>query len=114
MEKIEVKKKDLLLNAKYEIERMLSGLMPIKFVKSELYIVDKFLYSKLLEIDAVLAPNKKGTKKTNIYSINAKIGVTWTLVSEILGHQNHFYLDTKIGSHLDTFLVTPMKKINLS
>ena len=44
MEKIEVKKKDLLLNAKYEIERMLSGLMPIKFVKSELYIVDKFLY----------------------------------------------------------------------
>ena len=46
--------------------------------------------------------------------IIAKIGVTWTLVSEILGHQNHFYLDTKIGSHLDTFLVTPMKKINLS
>ena len=44
----------------------------------------------------------------------AKIGVTWTLVSEILGHQNHFYLDTKIGRHLDTFLDTPMKKIILS
>ena len=46
--------------------------------------------------------------------ICAKIGVTWTLVSEILGHQNHFYLDTKIGRHLDTFLDTPMKKIILS
>ena len=75
MEKTEVKKKDLLLNAKYEIERMLSGLMPIKFVKSELYIVDKFLYSKLLEIDAVLSPNKKGTKKTNIYSINSFVNI---------------------------------------
>ena len=29
MEKTEVKKKDLLLNAKYDIERMLSELMPI-------------------------------------------------------------------------------------
>ena len=47
-------------------------------------------------------------------TFNAKIGVTWTLVSEILGHQNHFYLDTKIGRHLDTFLDTPMKKIILS
>lgn len=68
-------KKDLLLNAKYEIERMLGSLMPIKFVKSELYIFNEKLYAKLLEIDAVLAPNKKGTVKTNKYSIDTFVNI---------------------------------------
>ena len=57
---------------------------------------------------------KEDVSNPTKYVLGAKIGVTWTLVSEILGHQNHFYLDTKIGRHLDTFLDTPMKKIILS
>jgi len=44
----------------------------------------------------------------------AKIGHTWTHISETLEHLFHFYLDTKIGQHLDTFLATPKKKISLS
>ena len=73
--KVEVSKKDLLLNAKYEIERMLGSLMPIKFVKSELYIINEKLYANLLKIDAVLSPSRKGTVKTNKYSIDTFVNI---------------------------------------
>ena len=73
--KVEVSKKDLLQNAEYEIERMLGSLMPIKFVKSELYVINEKLYAKLLQIDAVLAPNRKGTVKTNKYGIHTFVNI---------------------------------------
>jgi hypothetical protein len=73
--KVEVSKKDLLQNAKYDIERMLGSLMPIKFVKSELYVINEKLYAKLLQIDAVLAPNRKGTVKTNKYGIHTFVNI---------------------------------------
>lgn len=75
MKEQQTTKKDLLLTAKAEIEKILNGLMPIKFVKSDLYIVNKDVYTKLIEIDAVLLPHKKGTKKTNIYSIDTFVNI---------------------------------------
>ncbi len=44
----------------------------------------------------------------------AKIGATWTPITEILGHLCQFYLDTKNGSHLDTFFATPINQFHLS
>ena len=75
MKEQQTTKRDLLLTAKDEIEKILQGLMPIKFVKSDLYIVNQHIYSKLLEIDAILLPHKKGTKKTNIYSIDTFVNI---------------------------------------
>jgi hypothetical protein len=54
---------------------MLGSLMPIKFVKSELYVINEKLYAKLLQIDAVLAPNRKGTVKTNKYGIHTFVNI---------------------------------------
>ena len=86
----------------------------IYFNEIDLFLLNQknqYIYNKITED----IKNKEENQKNQAFrEFIAKIGVTWTLVSEILGHQNHFYLDTKIGIHLDTFLVTPMKKINLS
>ena len=70
MEKELLSKKDLLLYSKNATQSILNSLVAIKFIKAELYIVNKDIYSKLLEIDSLLLPHKKDTRKTNIYSID--------------------------------------------
>lgn len=75
MQELQVKKRDLLLLAKLKVEKLLSGLMPIKFVKSDLYIVNRSIYKKLLEIDALLLPYKKDTRRTNIYSVDTFVNI---------------------------------------
>ena len=58
-----VNKRDLLVNAEKSINEILKSYLPIKFVKSDLYLIDQYGYKKLLDIDAILLPHKKGTKK---------------------------------------------------
>jgi hypothetical protein len=70
-----INKRDLLLNSEKAINKILDSLLPIKFVKSDLYLIDQENYYKLLQIDAVLMPHKKDTKKTNIYSIDSYINI---------------------------------------
>ena len=70
-----VNKRDLLVNAEKSINEILKSYLPIKFVKSDLYLIDQSGYKKLLDIDAILLPHKKGTKKTNIYSIDSFINI---------------------------------------
>ena len=70
-----VNKRDLLVNAEKSINEILKSYLPIKFVKSDLYLIDQSGYKKLLAIDSILLPHKKGTKKTNIYSIDSFINV---------------------------------------
>jgi len=70
-----VNKRDLLVNAEKSINEILKSYLPIKFVKSDLYLIDQYGYKKLLDIDAILLPHKKGTKKTNIYSIDSFINI---------------------------------------
>jgi hypothetical protein len=70
-----VNKRDLLVNAEKAINEILKSYLPIKFVKSDLYLIDQSGYKKLLAIDLILLPHKKGTKKTNIYSIDSFINV---------------------------------------
>ena len=75
MEKELLSKKDLLLYAKNATQSILNSLVAIKFIKAELYIVNKDIYSKLLEIDSLLLPHKKDTRKTNIYSIDTFVNI---------------------------------------
>ena len=75
MKEQQISKKDLLLTSKVEVEKILSSLTPIKFVKSDLYIVSEDIYAKLLVIDLSLLPYKRGTKKTNIYSIDTFVNI---------------------------------------
>ena len=70
-----VNKRDLLVIAEKSINEILKSYLPIKFVKSDLYLIDQYGYKKLLDIDAILLPHKKGTKKTNIYSIDSFINI---------------------------------------
>lgn len=70
-----VNKRDLLVIAEKSINEILKSYLPIKFVKSDLYLIDQSGYKKLLAIDSILLPHKKGTKKTNIYSIDSFINV---------------------------------------
>ena len=75
MKKEQLSKKDLLLYAKNATQSILNSLVAIKFIKAELYIVNKDIYSKLLEIDSLLLPHKKDTRKTNIYSIDTFVNI---------------------------------------
>ena len=75
MEKELLSKKDLLLYAKNATQSILNSLVAIKFIKAELYIVNKSIYSQLLEIDSLLLPHKKDTRKTNIYSIDTFVNI---------------------------------------
>ena len=75
MEKEQLNKKDLLLYAKNATQSILNSLVAIKFIKADLYIVNKDIYSKLLEIDSLLLPHKKDTRKTNIYSIDTFVNI---------------------------------------
>ena len=97
MEKELLSKKDLLLYAKNATQSILNSLVAIKFIKAELYIVNKDIYSKLLEIDSLLLPHKKDTRKTNIYSIDTFVckkrmnlatnnGNTWSDKTVLFGH----------------------------
>lgn len=70
-----VNKRDLQVNAEKAINEILKSYLPIKFVKSDLYLIDQSGYKKLLAIDSILLPHKKGTKKTNIYSIDSFINI---------------------------------------
>lgn len=70
-----VNKRDLLVIAEKSINEILKFYLPIKFVKSDLYLIDQYGYKKLLDIDSILLPHKKGTKKTNIYSIDSFINI---------------------------------------
>lgn len=70
-----VNKRDLLVIAEKSINEILKSYLPIKFVKSDLYLIDQYGYKKLLDIDSILLPHKKGTKKTNIYSIDSFINI---------------------------------------
>ena len=67
----------------------------------------------LLNREIVLALEEGECLKKDI-KIVAKIGATWTPITEILGHLCQFYLDTKNGSHLDTFFATPINQFHLS
>ena len=75
MEKEQLNKKDLLLYAKNATQSILNSLVAIKFIKADLYIVNKDIYSQLLEIDSLLLPHKKDTRKTNIYSIDTFVNI---------------------------------------
>ena len=44
----------------------------------------------------------------------AKNGWTWPPITEILGQIKRFYLDTKNGKYLDTFLDKPLNQFYLS
>lgn len=75
MEKEQLNKKDLLIYAKNATQSILNSLVAIKFIKADLYVVNKDIYSKLLEIDSLLLPHKKDTRKTNIYSIDTFVNI---------------------------------------
>ncbi len=65
MEKQFISKKDLLLYTRNATQNILNSLVAIKFIKADLYIVTKDIYAKLLEIDSLLLPHKKDTRKTS-------------------------------------------------
>ena len=75
MEKELISKKDLLLYAKNATQSILNSLVAIKFIKADLYIVSKDIYAKLVEIDSLLLPYKKDTRRTNIYSIDTFVNI---------------------------------------
>ena len=75
MKKEQLSKKDLLLYAKNATQSILNSFVAIKFIKADLFIVNKDIYSKLLEIDSLLLPHKKDTRKTNIYSIDTFVNI---------------------------------------
>ena len=75
MKKEQLIKKDLLLYAKNATQSILNSFVAIKFIKADLFIVNKDIYSKLLEIDSLLLPHKKDTRKTNIYSIDTFVNI---------------------------------------
>ncbi len=68
---------------------------------------EAFTFGKLFYVDFTDEKNKRCITV-------AKIGATWTPITEILGHLCQFYLDTKNGSHLDTFFATPINQFHLS
>lgn len=180
MKTVRVKKGDILSNAKKEVQSILDRLELIRFVDADLYLIDREILSELMEIDDVLLPFKRDTKRCEIYSINkivnilnptytayyyilnsiyrssqvwdraktvdrlsrekeisknqllkiirdaqndseydeyaltAKNGWTWPPITEILGQIKRFYLDTKNGKYLDTFLDKPLNQFYLS
>jgi hypothetical protein len=75
MEKQFISKKNLLLYTRNATQNILNSLVAIKFIKADLYIVTKDIYAKLLEIDSLLLPHKKDTRKTNIYSIGTFVNI---------------------------------------
>lgn len=76
--------------------------------RAKLYkiIDDKFEVYVLSPIDLVIS-------KILRFS-DAKNGWTWPPITEILGQIKRFYLDTKNGKYLDTFLDKPLNQFYLS
>jgi glucan-binding YG repeat protein len=72
---IKLKKSDILNNAKKEVQLILDKLESIKFVDAKLYLIDKDILNQLNEIDAILAPFKKDTKRCEIYSIDKIVNI---------------------------------------
>lgn len=75
MKIIKLKKSDILNNAKKEVQLILDKLESIKFVDAKLYLIDKDILNQLNEIDAILAPFKKDTKRCEIYSIDKIVNI---------------------------------------
>ena len=108
MKPIRVRKGDILSNAKKEVQSILDRLELIRFVDADLYLIDREILSELMEIDDVLLPFKRDTKRCEIYSINKIVNIlnpTYTAYYYILnsiysayigelGHLNRKHLDS--------------------
>ena len=70
-------------------------------------------FINLDEIDKVIT-NDKSFNELELKSNSAKNGWTWPPITEILGQIKRFYLDTKNGKYLDTFLDKPLNQFYLS
>ena len=64
--------------------------------------------------EGIEAAKKKGVQFGRKAILDAKNGWTWPPITEILGQIKRFYLDTKNGKYLDTFLDKPLNQFYLS
>lgn len=64
-----------LKEAKKSIEILLSQKEPILFMDTELYLVSKFFYKTLIDIDATLIPYKTDSRRGKAYSIDKIVNI---------------------------------------
>ncbi len=102
MKPVRVRKGDILSNAKKEVQSILDRLELIRFVDADLYLIDREILSELMEIDDVLLPFKRDTKRCEIYSINKIVNIlnpTYTAYYYIL---NSIYRSSQVWDRAKT------------
>lgn len=71
----QIKKSDILSNAKFNVKSILDKMEPIKFVDAELYLINREVLNELMVIDAILLPYKKDTRRCEVYSIDKMVNI---------------------------------------
>lgn len=67
--------KELLAHCEKRVKAVLDRYNTIEFVKAKLHLISIADYQELLQIDSLLMPLRKGTRKTNVYSISTFVSI---------------------------------------